>query len=58
MFMLQYHINSFTLWTVLPFNFVKDAGLFKFVWRLGTTCHESANKIHAYGYPLGPVKNY
>ena len=29
---------------------LKDAGLFKFVKRFGTICHESANKIHVHGY--------
>ena len=31
---------------------LKDAGLFKFLWRFGITQHERVNKIHVDGYFL------
>ena len=37
---------------------LKDASLFKFVMRLGTTHHERPNKIHVHGYPFSPARNF
>ena len=38
--------------THFPIQQLKDAGLFKFVCRFGTTRHEKANKIHVHDYPF------
>ena len=39
-------------------NPVVEKWRFKFAWHFGTTRHERDNKIHVYGYPLGPARNY
>ena len=44
--------------THFPIQQLKDAGLFKFVCRFGTTRHEKANKIHVHDYPFYRAINY
>ena len=54
-FMLDGNKRSYTLNTIQQ---SKDADLFKFMCRFGTTHHDRANKIHVHGSPFYPVRNY
>ena len=54
---LSYHIVTKRR-THLHNQQLKDAGLFKFVWRFVTIRHERASKIHVHGYPFYPTRNY